>query len=198
MTIRDSEIKRNAIVNLLQEKIEEMKLINFEISGSSMYPYLKAGDRVLVEHIDPGELRFGDIVTYRINNDLCSHRFIYMIKKTGSILGIVTKGDNIADFDQHLILPSQILGKIITVERKSVEINLQHPVWQGVNSLIATLSFFQGSLIKSFRYFKNTLFKESFKFPFKRIAAFPFTILLECITNLIYLTNALFSKSKRG
>lgn len=196
LIIGDLNTEKRVFVDLLQEKIQEIKFINFEISGTSMYPYLKVGDKVLVKHISPEELKFGDIVTYRINNGFYSHRFIYKLKKRGSVSGIITKGDNAPDFDSP-IMPSQILGRIITIERKNVKINLEdRQVWQLINRIIASLSFFQGSLMKYFRYFKNAFFKGSLGLPLKHIAAFPFAALLRCVTGSICFINARFSKNK--
>lgn len=189
------KIQKEAVLGLLKDSIEEAGLVNFEIFGESMYPFLRVDDRVLVKHISPQELKPGDIVAYRVSGDLLSHRFIYSVKKEGSPSGFITKGDNAVDFDPYIVLPGQILGKVICIERRGVKINLEEPFWRAISSFIGGLSCFEAYLAKAFRYLKNIFLKKAPRLPLKQIVAFPFLVLMKFTTTVACLFTALRPKN---
>lgn len=78
--------------------------------GSSMYPSLKGGDKLIFSN--DNSYKIGDIIGYYFNNRGIVHRIVSVNKNS-----IRTKGDNNTDVDDYTILKNDIIGKIIKYER---------------------------------------------------------------------------------
>ncbi len=90
------------------------------ITGS-MEPLIKPGDIIIVEKITSMEeinnLKKNDIVQFKSNNVVISHRIIKIIEKEETY-NFRTKGDNNSGVDVDLVKPKQIKGKVINVVPK--------------------------------------------------------------------------------
>ncbi len=88
------------------------------IATGSMEPMIEPGDVILVEKITNMEeinnLKKNDIIQFKRENILISHRIIKVIKKEGT-LSYRTKGDNNTGSDADLVKPEQIKGIIVKV-----------------------------------------------------------------------------------
>lgn len=83
------------------------------VAGHSMEPALHTGDVVLTRDVDPGDVRVGDIVRFRVGDTVVLHRVIEIYRNdTGS--WFVTKGDNNEDADRP-IQAEQIEGRVVAV-----------------------------------------------------------------------------------
>lgn len=106
-----SEISSNLIPNTLRTILANDEPLAMVIKGTSMLPYLAAGDRVWLQQAEKTRLRVGDLVTFEQNQEILTHR---IIKKSTSIF--LTKGDN--NLFPDLPLSSQkIIGKVVAYER---------------------------------------------------------------------------------
>ena len=65
---------------LITELLQDGYKVNFSAPGHSMYPTILANETILVEPIDPGTVRQGDIILYRTNGRLVAHRVIRIDK----------------------------------------------------------------------------------------------------------------------
>lgn len=75
--------------------------------GGSMRPFLRPGDRVAVEPVDPATVRRGQIVVFRgRGGEEIIHR---VVSTTG---GIVTRGDN-GRAPDGVIAPERIVGRAV-------------------------------------------------------------------------------------
>ena len=87
------------------------------VASDSMSPTFRAGDLIVIRKCDPGKLEEGDIITFHtiINNEyaLNTHR-IAEIQEEGGVRSYVTKGDNNAIADVHMIADGDIVGKFVT------------------------------------------------------------------------------------
>ena len=87
------------------------------VVSDSMAPTFNAGDLIIIKKCDPATLVEGDIVTFHtiINNEfaLNTHR-IDEIQTMGDVRSYVTKGDNNAIADIHMISDGDIVGKYVT------------------------------------------------------------------------------------
>ena len=87
------------------------------VVSDSMAPTFNAGDLIIIKKCDPATLVEGDIVTFHtiINNEfaLNTHR-IDEIQTMGDVRSYVTKGDNNAITDVHMISDGDIVGKYVT------------------------------------------------------------------------------------
>lgn len=85
------------------------------VLSGSMYPTIKQGDIVVSESINVNEINKNDIITF-INSDqpdnYITHRIINIIPFNDGILRFQTKGDANNDLDDHIVLPSEIVGKV--------------------------------------------------------------------------------------
>lgn len=87
------------------------------VASDSMAPTFRTGDMIVIRKCDPAGLKEGDIITFHtiINNEyaLNTHR-ISEIQETGGVRSYVTKGDNNAIADVHMIADGDIVGKFVT------------------------------------------------------------------------------------
>jgi len=61
---------------LITELLQDDYKVNFSAPGHSMFPTILANETILVEPIDPGTVRLGDIILYRSSGRLIAHRVI--------------------------------------------------------------------------------------------------------------------------
>ncbi|MFC1948182.1 signal peptidase I [Chloroflexota bacterium] len=98
---------------LTQEVLKSGFSVYLKGRGSSMYPFVRTGDLLLIEPRKPTELKIGDIIFYRRTVDLyVAHRLVR--KKDSQTL--VTKGDNLDYYDVPISL-SQVLGIVVSIQR---------------------------------------------------------------------------------
>ena len=84
------------------------------VMSESMAPTFNAGDLIIIKQCDTKKLEAGDIITFHtiINNEyaLNTHR-IESIQESNGLRSYVTKGDNNAMADTHIISDGDIVGK---------------------------------------------------------------------------------------
>ncbi|MGM9605765.1 MAG: signal peptidase I [Faecousia sp.] len=86
------------------------------VVSDSMAPTFNAGDLIVIRRCDPAELQEGDIITFHaiINNEyaLNTHRITEIQDQNGT-RSYVTKGDNNAIADIHMIADGDIVGRYV-------------------------------------------------------------------------------------
>lgn len=97
------------------------------VVGTSMYPFLREGDHVLITH-DWGKIRLGDIVVFRRNEALFAHRVVKILR-TGTEFACVTKGDNAAQCDLP-VNGREIMGRVIAISRGNWQIGCEGIIWR--------------------------------------------------------------------
>ena len=84
------------------------------VQSDSMAPTFYAGDLIVIRECEPVKLQVGDVITFHtiINNEyaLNTHR-IAEIRENGAVRSYVTKGDNNAVEDTHVISDGDIVGQ---------------------------------------------------------------------------------------
>ena len=87
------------------------------VQTDSMKPTFSSGDLIIIKKCDPDTLEVGDIITFHtiIENQyaLNTHRIKEITEENG-IKNYVTKGDNNALEDTHIITGADIAGKYVT------------------------------------------------------------------------------------
>jgi hypothetical protein len=81
-----------------------------------MHPFIRGGDVLLVEPVDPARLRPGEIMLYhRGGTSHVVHRLVRRVEKDGRLM-FIAQGDNklIADAP---ILAEQVLGMVVEIQR---------------------------------------------------------------------------------
>lgn len=112
-------------VNLLVSSLVSIIIIWFSVgvfpvypsvvATGSMEPLIKPGDVILVEKVKPGfSYKIGDIIQFRQDNILISHRIVEIVKEEKS-LGYQTKGDNNSGVDSQIVKPEDVKGRVLHV-----------------------------------------------------------------------------------
>jgi len=108
------------------------------VSGPSMQPALLSGDLALVNRVRSYEV--GDIVAFRVGNNLVIHRIVGGSAEDGFDL----KGDNKQDVDPWHPLPEEILGKMwfnLPQAGHLVELARRPLVFAGLATCAAVVAF---------------------------------------------------------
>lgn len=108
------------------------------VTGSSMRPFLKEGDRVVVRPLQPSageKIKTGDIVCF--GKPATCHRVVRKYKKKDRWV-VLEKGDHLI---KGSVVPlEEINGKVVSVQKGAHSFNLDNRRWAFFNRLIAVLS----------------------------------------------------------
>ena len=85
----------------------------FSIVSGSMEPTININDIVIVKNADRKEIQKDDIITFKTQNEIITHR-IKNIRNEDGVLIYVTKGDNNEVTDIEEVQFNQIEGKYVT------------------------------------------------------------------------------------
>lgn len=134
----NSNLKRE-IVTLTGDGLKAGKNTWLVVSGESMIPFLKPGDKVLAESCAFSQLKKGDIILFSHEDSFFTHRIIRMKEDA-----LQTKGDHIPIADPWIKM-RQIAGKIVKVDKGTYIWDLRERKWRLLNNLIGCLH--QGAVI---------------------------------------------------
>lgn len=81
----------------------------FIVLSGSMETKILAGDVVVVKEVDTQTLKKGDIIAFKENDIVITHRIDEIIQEDGETK-YITKGDNNNTRDNGYVLPSQVEG----------------------------------------------------------------------------------------
>lgn len=80
------------------------------IISESMEPTIMPNDAIFVKETSQSELNVGDIISFKEDNFINTHRIVEVVNENGSIK-YRTKGDNNKRYDRDLVSYNQIEGK---------------------------------------------------------------------------------------
>ena len=103
------------IFNLIlsfEENTQILGIYMFNIVSESMTPTLQKDDLIIVQKCEPSELRKGNIITFKQDEKVISHRIIEIIENRGNIK-FRTKGDNNSIPDSEQVETEQMYGKVV-------------------------------------------------------------------------------------
>ena len=92
--------------------------------GFSMEPAIRDGDRVLIAPVEPDRLRVGDVVKYRVGDELRMHRLVKHISHAGDHL-FVFRGDR--GTSEDTVPAGAVIGLALAVERNGDVLRLDSP-----------------------------------------------------------------------
>lgn len=86
----------------------------FVVGGPSMEPAVHQGSAIVVEPVDPGELRVGDLVSMRVGSEhaVFTHRIVRIVEGAEG-LWLETQGDANAAPDPVLVPASAAIGRVV-------------------------------------------------------------------------------------
>lgn len=119
-----------SLIDLWKDAGREM---SFTISGSSMEPLLKSGDRVAVRSVHPEQMKMGDIIAFRSEGRVVIHRLVGR-RKTGRGLVYCQKGDNLIGWTW--ILEEAIIGKVVSVRGPERIADMGDTLWRCLNTAL--------------------------------------------------------------
>lgn len=82
----------------------------FVIVSKSMEPTIMTSDAIVVEEVNPEDLKVGDIISFKDGESINTHRIVEIISENGK-KKFRTKGDNNQSVDKELVMTSKIQGK---------------------------------------------------------------------------------------
>ncbi len=110
----------------------------FETTGFSMWPFLKAGEKLLTKRTQAGNLNVGDIIVYRTDNQLVCHRLIKKIKQRERYL-LYVRGDSSVSSPEP-ITEEMFLGKAMGIIKNGKIVSLNQTKGQLINRLIVLVA----------------------------------------------------------
>lgn len=113
-------------------------LLFFETSGFSMWPFLRGGEKLIIKKIPADDLKIGDIILYRTNNQLVCHRLVKKIKDRYRYLFYV-RGDN-SNSPAELVRQEMFQGKVVGVVKNGKVISLTNWRTRIVSRLIIIIA----------------------------------------------------------
>lgn len=136
--LNDSKVFMTVSTELLRSGLG----LRFRAYGSSMYPTIRNDELITVVPTEPHEIKQGDIILYRTQfGSFMAHRVISMSQSAGG-MRFITRGDAATDCDRP-VGAGQVLGKVISVERKGTQRNLT-----GLNSRLRRAARLRASQLK--------------------------------------------------
>lgn len=104
------------------------------VSGASMLPLLRDGDRVEIRPAAPQDLRRGDLLVFQQGEHLVVHR---LVARRGEEW--IARGDNLPDRDPPI--PRQaVLGRVRRVDGAAGRIDLSRGPWPRAQALLGRLA----------------------------------------------------------
>jgi signal peptidase I len=112
---------------LVAEKMRSQGSVYLRVSGGSMVPWIRAGDFVFVRQFDFARVAVGDVIVFRRNGLVVTHRAIRRVTATpndATASLLVTKGDA-SDETDHPVSATEFLGRATRIHRGRHHIDLE-------------------------------------------------------------------------
>jgi signal peptidase I len=126
------------IDRVILEQLGKGETFTFKVTGDSMHPLIRRGDRAHIQGCNPRDLSAGDIITFRNDDLYITHRLLWT-RTRGNVIELITKGDNEITIDPP-VSPTHIIGKVIAIGRADRTIRLEALFWRFVNRLLRVFS----------------------------------------------------------
>lgn len=126
--------------------MERENLFFFETKGFSMWPFIRQGEKLIFKRAPLEDLKVGDIILYRANDNLVCHRLVKKVKDKQGYL-IYSRGDN-SRFLTELVREELFLGKGIAILRNNKMVSITGLRQQFFNRVIVMAAPFFSMLIK--------------------------------------------------
>ncbi len=97
--------------------------LRLRVNGTSMFPLLRNEDIILVQTVPLDTLCPGDLITFRREKDIVTHRLVSVTPQQ-----YLTIGDNMFSLDPP-VAPDMILGRVVAIEKNAHYQPLSEPKW---------------------------------------------------------------------
>lgn len=106
----------------LDKLLIDKDIIKLRARGYCMYPSILPGDILRARHRELSEINSGEVVVFSRGGVIFAHRVIRKCEEAGN-LSLVTQADSIPLEDGALVYGSNILGVLVSLERKGREVD---------------------------------------------------------------------------
>ena len=106
-------------------------LRDINYTGPSMNPTLKAGDGLFVVPYGDKKIRIGDVVVFRDPEG--KYNIVHRVVAVDSRV-VTTKGDNNINNDPWVLLPDDIIGHVVSAQRKSRIVTIRGGIWGRISA----------------------------------------------------------------
>lgn len=117
--------QESIIASLYIQAINQGQSLWFRVSSSSMNPTIRVDDNVRIEPAKANEILPGEIVAFETPQGLVIHRIIGS-QHRGTTIRLL----QMADVELHAswIEEPTVIGRVVTIRRGALQIDLQHPI----------------------------------------------------------------------
>ncbi|MCX5707986.1 MAG: signal peptidase I [Candidatus Omnitrophica bacterium] len=142
---------------MIEEELEKSRTFILEVRSQSMLPLIRPRDLIRVKRLPWPQLCCGDIVVFRSDQEIFTHRLIS--KKTNSqTISFIAKGDNCFVADRP-VMEKDYLGKVISLQRDKRTVRFDRKFMIELNRVIGLISFWEAELYGFLRKVKRSSFK---------------------------------------
>ncbi|HEY6286760.1 MAG TPA: S24/S26 family peptidase [Ktedonobacteraceae bacterium] len=135
---RQDVARATAISSLYIQALREGEALWFQVASGSMVPTLNVGDKVWIEPAKAIDIHNGEVAAFETAQGLVIHRIVQR-EHRGTNLRLLEIND--VNLSANWIVEQAVVGRVTTIQRGTLEINLQHPVAQRWGSVTAYLRF---------------------------------------------------------
>jgi signal peptidase I len=130
----------NPYHEFLKSLLNQGKCIKITVHGMSMFPILLTNDVVLVKPFEPNDLKFGQIIVFRLGDNFVVHRLIGKNNEKGLVY---TRGDGLPKKDKPVKL-EDVVGIVVGIEQSrwrlaKLAIGRWSPIWVVVMPIIGPI-----------------------------------------------------------
>ncbi|HEY3414880.1 MAG TPA: GNAT family N-acetyltransferase [Armatimonadota bacterium] len=125
-----------AKIDLLRKALTVAPM-TLDLTGLSMFPSIRAGDRCRVVSVDPDSIQVGDIILTTRETRLFAHRVLAI--RSGPAKQWIVKGDTLLVPDPP-VQAEDILGQVIGLDRRGRFIDLRTPARRRLGAAMARIS----------------------------------------------------------
>lgn len=135
---RQDAARETAISSLYIQALREGEALWFQVASGSMVPILNIGDKVWIEPARATDIHIGEVAAFETALGLVIHRIV-QIEHRSSNLQLLELND--VNLSASWIIERAVVGKVTSIQRGTLEVNLQHPVAQRWGSVTAYLRY---------------------------------------------------------
>ncbi|MFH0812091.1 MAG: signal peptidase I [Pseudomonadota bacterium] len=129
------ENKTVGSLTLAKEILKRGNCVRIPTLGRSMFPLIS--NIVLIEPATAKDIKSGDVAVYSAGKRMIAHRLVKKATKNGKEI-LLTKGDTFVDSSE--VLPENVIGKVIGVEKWGIKLNLKKGAGKLINILCSRAS----------------------------------------------------------
>jgi hypothetical protein len=110
----------------------------FRVASNSMFPLLRVEDQVYIQSAKAQDIRPGEIAAFETSRGLVIHR-IACSQQQDSMIRLL----QIADYELRpsWVEEQAVVGKVVRVQRKKKQVNLQHPIAHLYGRIVAAIRY---------------------------------------------------------